>query len=122
VPIYGQCTAAVDGMVTHLRTKYRSNADFDTNQHNFTSFGQLVKQHLHQQLDDARYANGQVFSFLTAHPHNTSVTVSPISLDAIRRHIRKYQHHFVITRMDKLPNVYVLMCKQLYCRLTVDDL
>jgi hypothetical protein len=117
-----QCTTAVDNMVAHLRTKYRSCADFVASQHDFTAFGALVKQHLHQQLGHARFANGKVFSFLTSRSHDASVTVSPISLAAIRNHILRYQQHFVITRMDKLPNVYVLMCKQLYRQLTVDDL
>jgi hypothetical protein len=109
-------------MITHLRTKYRSCADFVASQHDFTAFGDLVKQHLHQQLGGAQFANGRVFSFLSSRSHDAAVTVSPISLAAIRNHIRRYQQHFVITRMDKLPNVYVLMCKQLYRQLTVDDL
>lgn len=45
-----------------------------------------------------------------------------MSVDAIRGHIRKYQQHFVVTRMDKMPGVYVLMGKQLYRQQTLDDL
>ncbi|KAF6256252.1 hypothetical protein COO60DRAFT_1530222 [Scenedesmus sp. NREL 46B-D3] len=120
--LLSQCDAAVTSMVTHLRNKYRSCADFVASQHDFTAFGQMVSQHMHQQLGQGQFANGRVFSFLSSHSHDASVMVSPVSLDALRRHIRRYQHHFVITRMDKLPNVYVLMCKQLYRAQTVDDL
>lgn len=62
-----QCTAAVNSMVAHLRTKYRSCADFDASQHDFTAFSQLVTQQLHQQLDSARFADGRVFSFFGLH-------------------------------------------------------
>jgi hypothetical protein len=117
-----QCDTAVAQMVSHLRSRYSRCPDYDATQHDFNAFGQLVQQHMKHQLSGTRFVNGSVISFLDTRPHDASATVSPVSLDAMKQHIRRFQQHFVITRMDKFSTVYVLMCKQLYREQTVDDL
>jgi hypothetical protein len=117
-----QCDAALKKLITHLRKRCRKCPDYNAAAHDVKTFGQAVKAHLHMQLQHTDFADGKSFCFSQLHPHDTSVNVTPLKAKAVRRHFRGFHQHFVITRMDKLSNTYVLMCKQLYRRLLLDDL